>query len=150
MDGTQNRDILFTERDDEGKTLRILRITVGPLSMLDSARYSVLLREGREWADGAGLAEDDPMLVQRRLLGLYRAQMLAATKEIAAPDEATGEIFETCCLPDAWRSAEGFVTGVPARLYTTWHEVAIDTNPGLFMADTGDEEKNAVSVSVLS
>lgn len=142
------REILYTLRDDEGQTLETLKIAVGALSMLDSARYQVFLREGREWAEGAGLADGDPMLTQRRWLGLNRAQMLAATKAVAVPDGADG--WKPGELPEAWRSVEGFVTEVPARLYTAWHEVAIDCNPGLFMAGLGDEEKNAVSVSVLS
>jgi len=142
----KRQEVTYILTDADGAPAEEWRFTVGPLSMLDGARYQMALREGFAWAEGVDLPEDDPMRLLRTQLVVARARILAATQKV---ERKNGDGWEECELPEEWRTVQGFLTGVPGALAEEWHTAMRACNPGMFPAED-DDAKNAGGASATS
>lgn len=138
----KRQEVTYVLTDADGAPVEEWRFAVGPLSMMDAARYQVHLREGFAWAEEAALPEDDPMRLLRVQMAVARARILAATQKV---ERKNGDGWEECELPEEWRTVEGFITGVPGALAEEWHTAMRACNPSMFPAE--DDAKNADGAS---
>jgi hypothetical protein len=143
---------------DAGETLTVLRLTIGPMSALQLARYRAELRRVDAWLreeqeidlDDDALSDDALQVV---LLARQYAYMVHTAHQVetatCAPDEEP-EAWTPGQLPDAWQGVEAFLAHVPADLFLAWNEAAEACNRGLLWGRDNEKKRRPGSVTVIT
>jgi len=129
----------------------VLRLTVGVVTALGIARYRRLMRESTVWIDetfGEVADSEDERTPEAREANdatYRRCYMLATLKSVevgtCSPEDDAPNEWKAGELPTEWQSIDGFLNGVPGKLFSAWDTAAIDCNPDTFFIDLSDEKK---------
>lgn len=135
---------------------RVLRLTVGEMTAVGWARMRRYQREAAEWSAQAVPADQEAPLDEETAMQLslrwQRATMLGALKRVevgeCAADAEEPDTWQAGDLPAAWQTEDGFLNGMPGRLFDLWLGLAAETNPEAAGIAATDEKKRRGAISV--